>query len=117
MFTQLLYYVNEWLKHGEQVPPLLAVIDCEKAAIMKTEHALPLLEKKIIKWGKSASDVTPEALEVVSTHIGTHFVSFRIKTHEKEFIDTVKMRLNMVISSAHKLSPLTLNRYSTNGSK
>lgn len=90
MFTQLLYYVNEWLKHGEQVPPLLAVIDCEKAAIMKTEHALPLLEKKIIKWGKSASDVTPEALEVVSTHIGTHLVSFRIKTHEKEFIDTVK---------------------------
>lgn len=90
MFTQLLYYVNEWLEHGEQVPPLLAVIDCEKTALMKTEHALPLLERKIIKWGKSASDVTPEALEVVSTHIGTHFVSFRIKTHEKEFIDTVK---------------------------
>lgn len=89
MFTQLLYYVQEWMKHGEEVPPFLCVIDTEKAAIMKTEHALPLFSQNI-KWGKSASDVTPEALEVVSAHIGTHFVSYRIETHEQEFIDAVK---------------------------
>ena len=89
MFTQLLYYVQEWMKHGEEVPPFLCVIDTEKAAIMKTEHALPLFTQNI-KWGKSASDVTPEALEVVSAHIGTHFVSYRIETHEQEFIDAVK---------------------------
>lgn len=90
MFTQLLHYVQIALNHGETLPPFLAVIDTEKAAIMKTADALPLLEKRIIKWGKSASDVTPEALEVVSVHIGTYFVSFRIKTHETEFIDTIK---------------------------
>jgi len=90
MFTQLLHYVKEWMTHGEEVPPFLCVIDTEKAAIMKTENALPLLERKDIKWGKSASDVTPEALEAVSTYIGTHFVSFRIATHEREFIDAVK---------------------------
>ncbi|MEN9920497.1 MAG: hypothetical protein RL538_390, partial [Candidatus Parcubacteria bacterium] len=89
MFTQLLYYVQEWMKHGEEVPPFLCVIDTEKAAIMKTEHALPLFSQNI-KWGKSASDVTPEALEVVSAHIGSHFVSYRIETHEQEFIDAVK---------------------------
>lgn len=89
MFTQLLYYVQEWMKHGEEVPPFLCVIDTEKAAIMKTEHALPLFSQNI-KWGKSASDVTPEALEVVSAHIGAHFVSYRIETHEREFIDAVK---------------------------
>lgn len=89
MFTQLLHYVQEWMKHGEEVPPFLCVIDTEKAAIMKTEHALPLFSQNI-KWGKSASDVTPEALEVVSAHIGTHFVSYRIETHEQEFIDAVK---------------------------
>ncbi len=89
MFTQLLHYVQEWMKHGEEVPPFLCVIDTEKAAIMKTEHALPLFTQNI-KWGKSASDVTPEALESVSAHIGTHFVSYRIETHEQEFIDAVK---------------------------
>ena len=90
MFTQLLHYVQTALDRGEGIPPFLAVIDSEKAALMKTADALPLLEKKIIKWGKSASGYTQEALDVVSAHIGTHFVSFRIKTHEKEFIETLK---------------------------
>lgn len=110
MFTQLLYYVNEWLQHGEQVPPLLAVIDCEKAAIMKTEHALPLLERKIIKWGKSASDVTPEALEIVSAHIGTHFVSFRIKTHEQEFVDTVRTAIKQGDIIRTQITPANLKQ-------
>ena len=40
--------------------------------------------------GKSASGYTPEALEAVSAHIGTHLVSFKIETHEEEFIGTIK---------------------------
>ena len=92
MFTQLLNYVWVALKEGEPVPPFLCVVDSVKAALMKTEVALPLLKDKtrMIKWGKSASDVTPEALDAVSQFIGTHFVSFRIETQEKEFIATVK---------------------------
>lgn len=90
MFTQLLHYVQVALDSGERVPPFLAVIDAEKAAIMKTEDVLPLLKKKDIKWGKSASQYTQEALDKVSAYIGTHFVSFKIKTHEDEFISTVK---------------------------
>ena len=90
MFTQLLNYVWVALKEGEPVPPFLCVVDSVKAALMKTEVALPLLKDKtrMIKWGKSASDVTPEALDAVSQFIGTHFVSFRIETQEKEFIAT-----------------------------
>ncbi len=90
MLTQLLHYVKQWMEHGEEIPPFLCAIDTEKAAIMKTADALPLFERKDIKWGKSASDVTPEALEAVSTFIGTRFVSYRIATHEQEFIDAVK---------------------------
>jgi hypothetical protein len=90
MFTQLLHYVQDALDKGEPIPPFLAVIDTEKAAIMKTADVLPLLSKKIIKWGKSASQYTKEALDIVSTHIGTYFVSFKIATHEEEFISTVK---------------------------
>lgn len=90
MFTQLLHYVQVAMDKGEQVPPFLAVIDTQKAAIMKSSDVLPFLAKKTIKWGKSASKFTPEALEEVSTHIGTHFVSFKIQTHEEEFISTVK---------------------------
>ena len=90
MLTQLLHYVKQWIEHGEDIPPFLCAIDTEKAALMKTSDALPLFERKDIKWGKSASEVTPEALEAVSTFIGTRFVSYRIKTHEQEFIEAVK---------------------------
>lgn len=93
MFTQLLHYVQYALNRGEKVPPFLCVIDTEKAAIMKSADVLPFLEKKTIKWGQSASKFTPEALAEVSTHIGTHFVSFKISTHEEEFISTVKMAI------------------------
>ena len=90
MFTQLLHYVQVALNKGETVPPFLAVIDTEKAALMKSADVLPFLAKKTVKWGKSASQVSQEALAEVSAHIGAHFVSFKIATHEDEFISTVK---------------------------
>ena len=90
MFTQLLHYVQVALNKGEHIPPFLAVIDTEKAAIMKSADVLPFLAKKTIKWGRSASQYTQEALDEVSAYIGTHFVSFKISTHEDEFISTVK---------------------------
>ncbi len=90
MFTQLMHYVQQALNKGEYVPPFLAVIDTHKAAIMKSADVIPFLEKKTIKWGKSASSYTQEALDAISAHIGTHFVSFRIETHEEEFISTIK---------------------------
>ncbi len=93
MFTQLLHYVQVALNHGETVPPFLAVIDTEKAALMKSADVLPFLAKKTIKWGKSASQYTQEALDAISAHIGTHFVSFKISTHEDEFISTVKIAI------------------------
>ena len=90
MFTQLMHYVQQALNKGEYVPPFLCVIDTQKAAIMRSSDVIPFLQKKTIKWGKRASDVTPEALDAVSAHIGTHFVSFKIETHEDEFISTIK---------------------------
>jgi hypothetical protein len=90
MFTQLMHYVQQALNKGEVVPPFLCVIDTMKAAIMKSADVIPFLEKKTIKWGKSASSYTPEALDAISAHIGTHFVSFKIETHEEEFINTIK---------------------------
>jgi len=62
MFTQLMHYVQQALNKGEYVPPFLCVIDTQKAAIMKSADVIPFLEKKTIKWGKSASGYTQEAL-------------------------------------------------------
>ena len=92
MFTQLVFYINYALEDGEYIPPFLCVIDCVKAALMKTEVVLPLLRDKSIKikWGKSASDVTKEAQEKVSQYIGTHFVSYNIQHNEKEFVEAVQ---------------------------
>ncbi len=90
MFTQLMHYVQQALNKGEYVPPFLCVIDTKKAAIIKSSDVIPFLERKTIKWGKSASSYTADALDAVSSHIGTHFVSYKIETHEDEFISTVK---------------------------
>ena len=90
MFTQLMHYVQHALNKGDYIPPFLAVIDTHKAAIMKSADVLPFLERKTIKWGRSASGYTQEALDEISAHIGTHFVSFKIETHEEEFISTIK---------------------------
>ncbi|MEO6830879.1 MAG: hypothetical protein ABI378_01535, partial [Chitinophagaceae bacterium] len=90
MFTQLMHYVQDALNKGEYVPPFLCVIDTHKAAIMKSSDVIPFLEKKTIKWGKSASGYTQEALDAISAYIGTYFVSFKMETHEEEFINTIK---------------------------
>lgn len=90
MFTQLMHYVQQALDKGEYVPPFLCVIDTRKAAIMRSADVIPFLEKKTIKWGKSASHYTQEALDAISAHIGTYFVSFKLETHEEEFITAVK---------------------------
>ncbi|MEO6283822.1 MAG: hypothetical protein ABIO93_10560 [Dyadobacter sp.] len=90
MFTQLMHYVQQALNQGNEIPPFLVVMDTQKAAIMKSLDVLPFLAKKTIKWGKSASGYTPEALDAISAHIGTFFVSFKIENDEEEFINTVK---------------------------
>jgi len=90
MFTQLMHYVQQALNKGDYIPPFLCVMDTQKAAIMKSADVIPFLEKKTIKWGKSASKFTPEALDAISAYIGTYFVSFKIETHEEEFISTIK---------------------------
>lgn len=90
MFTQLLHYVQVALDKGEAIPPFLAVIDTQKAAIMKSADVLPFLAKRTVKWGKSATQYTQQALAEISAYIGTYFVSFNIETHEDEFISTVK---------------------------
>ena len=90
MFTQLLHYVQDKLNNGEALPGFLCVIDSKKAAIMRTSDALPLLIKKDIKRGKSASHVTQDALDKVSAYIGTYIVSFNMETHEDEFVSTVR---------------------------
>lgn len=90
MFTQLLHYVQVALNAGDPLPPLLAVVDTEKAALMKSSTVLPFLAKKTVKWGKSATQYDPAALAAISAHIGTHYVAFKIADDAEQFIQTVK---------------------------
>ena len=86
MFTQLLHYVYVADKEGKQkLPKLLAVIDQQKAALMKTADIIDFLRKDTIEWGKSASNPNQEAVDEVSKFIGVHFVRYNIKTHGYDF--------------------------------
>lgn len=90
MFAQLLCYVRDARKKGEHVPPFLAVIDREKAALMETAKALPILADKSIKWPKSGSAVDKAMAAQMAPYIETHFVVYKLDSHEKEFIAAVK---------------------------
>jgi hypothetical protein len=97
MFAQLLFYLRDARRKGEHIPAFLAVIDREKAAILPTEHALPLLADKNIVWPDSGSKAgraltaQGNALAAqVAPHIETHFVVYDIATHEAEFKAAVK---------------------------
>ena len=110
MFTQLLHYVQDALNKGENIPPFLSVIDSRKAAIMKTEDVLPFLKKKTIKWGKSASHYTQEALDIVSAYIGTYLVSFNIEKHEEEFITCIKQAIKSGKVIRTQITPANLKQ-------
>ncbi len=98
MFAQLLCYVRDARKKGEAIPPFLAVIDREKAALMETAKALPILTDKSIAWPKSGSKVKERDRVTqqksfaaqVAPYVETHFVVYKVDSHEKEFIAAVK---------------------------
>jgi hypothetical protein len=89
MFGQLLVYVRAAQKRGEPIPAFLAVIDRTKAAIMPTEHALPIFEDKTIDWPKSGSAAGKELAAQIASYVETHYVVYDIASHEEEFIGAV----------------------------
>jgi hypothetical protein len=90
MFAQLLSYVKNAHRKGDDIPPFLAVLDREKAALMETRHALPLFKDKDIAWATAASQISKSTIAQIQPYIEAHFVVYKISTHEIEFIDAVK---------------------------
>ena len=90
MFGQLLVYVRAARKRGEPIPGFLAVVDRSKAAIMPTEHALPILEDKAIVWPKSGSAAGKELAAQIAPYVATHYVVYEIRHNEAEFIAAVR---------------------------
>lgn len=90
MFGQLLFYLRAARKAGDHIPAFLAVIDREKAAILPTELALPILTDKSIIWPKSGSQAGKALAAQVAPYIETHFVVYDIATHEAEFKKAIK---------------------------
>lgn len=90
MFAQLLVYVRAARKRGEAIPGFLCVIDREKAALMATEHALPLLDNKSIVWPKSGSAADKALAAQIAPVIETHFVLYRIADYEAEFVKAAR---------------------------
>ena len=90
MFAQLLVYVRAARKRGEAIPGFLCVIDREKAALMATEHAMPILEDKSITWPKSGSAADKALAAAIAPYVESHYVVYAIEDYEKEFIKATK---------------------------
>ena len=90
MFAQLLFYIRAAKKRGEAIPAFLSVIDREKAAIMPTEKALPLLDDKNIVWPKSGSHAGKELAAQIAPYVQAHIVEYTIAHDEVAFVKAVK---------------------------
>ena len=90
MFAQLLVYVRAARKRGEAIPGFLCVIDREKAALIITEHALPLLDDDAIVWPKSGSAADKVLAAQIAPTIEPYFVLYHIEEYEAEFIKATK---------------------------
>ncbi|OYY76628.1 MAG: hypothetical protein B7Y43_13915 [Sphingomonas sp. 28-62-20] len=94
MFAQLLFYVRQAHSVGQPIPAFLAVVDREKAAILETELARPVLNDPAIMWPASASAVGRACIAQVAAHIDGHFTPYDIATDEKEFVAAVKAAIS-----------------------
>ncbi|WP_249042506.1 hypothetical protein [Sphingomonas carotinifaciens] len=63
-------------------PAFLAVIDREKAALMPTEKALPLLDDKALVWPKSGSAAGKDFAAQIAPYVQTHIVEYEIAHDE-----------------------------------
>ncbi|HEY7809102.1 MAG TPA: hypothetical protein VIA98_01835 [Allosphingosinicella sp.] len=90
MFGQLLVYVRAAKKRGEAIPAFLAVIDREKAAILPTEKALPLLDDKSIVWPRAGSDAGKELAAQIAPYVQTHIVEYEMGHDEAAFVKAVR---------------------------
>jgi hypothetical protein len=90
MFAQLLVYVRAARRRAEAIPGFLGVIDREKAALMATEHALPLLDDDTIVWPSSGSAADKALAAQIAPTIEPHFVLYPIDGYEAEFIKATK---------------------------
>ena len=93
MFAQLLWYVRDARLKGDHIPAFLTVIDREKAAILETELALPVLDDGDIIWPKSASAVDKKCIAQVAAHVDGAFSTFAISSQESEFLSQIKSAL------------------------
>jgi hypothetical protein len=90
MFAQLLFYVRAARLRGEPIPAFLSVIDREKAAIMPTEAALPIIEDETIVWPKSGSQVGKELAALIAPRVQPHVVEYTIAHDEAAFVKAAK---------------------------
>jgi len=90
MFAQLMFYIRAAKNRGEAIPAFLSVIDREKAAIMPTERALPMLDDTNIVWPKSGSQAGKELAAQIAPYVQAHIVEYTIAHDEAAFIKAVK---------------------------
>lgn len=90
MFGQLIFYVRTWRLRGDPIAPFLAAIDPEKAAILPTEVALPILDDTEIDWPLSASMVGKEFAAQIAPYIDGKFTTYPTATMADEFCSAIK---------------------------
>jgi hypothetical protein len=116
MFAQLLIYVKMAHAKGEHLPPFLAVIDREKAALMETTRAMPLLADTSIEWPKSASSVqsktkaSQDFIKAVESYVSTHFIVYNVQKNSAGFINAVKTAIAAGRFIRTSITPTNLKR-------
>ena len=90
MVAQLLVYVRAARLRGEPLPAFLGVIDRDKAALLPTAAALPVLDDPAIEWPKSGSAADKALAAAIAPHLDGHVVRYDIARNAAEFVAAVR---------------------------
>ena len=90
MFAQLLVYVRRARRRGQVVPPFLAVVDRDQAAILPTVAALPVFDDESIVWPGAASRADAALAGQIKPYLDDKFTTYPIATLAGEFADAVR---------------------------
>lgn len=90
MIGQLLVYVRNARQRGEPIPAFLCVFDREKAAILSTEKALPVLSDVSIEWPATGSKATKALADQLRPHLSSHITEYAIAKDTAAFLEAMR---------------------------
>lgn len=112
VLAQATYYLNALLKHGDKIPPYIALINIDEIAVFESSVVEPIYKRNSLFSNGSPSNPDAAVVNAVSKYINTLYFCASFD-YEEEFVialDSVKDLLNKKRIVAEKIKISNVKR-------